>query len=210
MQKIEVIMGATISRLPIRMQLCEITHVPMTATRGSSPNADPKAKGLSTGYRLSRAIAWRTRDPPNSEPNPDERDEMRIPVTTKYGETSEAFWKTLRSFRRVSRAKAPAKQNTSSRYVQQDVKTAQRVPTGIARAGFFWSPDRLAPSMIPVAIGKIMAYIRRKSHWTGDPFSPRHCGDIVHCGSQFSFKLSTVNFTSYRGRNRVTEVFDAL
>ena len=97
MQKIDVMIGATTSRLPIKMQLCEMIHVPITAIRGSSPYAEPYAKGLSTGYILSRAMACSTREPPNSDPRADEKAEMRIPVMTTYCDSRDASWNTFRS-----------------------------------------------------------------------------------------------------------------
>ena len=43
----------------------------------------------------------------------------------------------------------------STMYVRKEAMIAHSVPAGMDLAGFFKSPDRLAPSMMPVTAGKI-------------------------------------------------------
>ena len=49
-----------------------------------------------------------------------------------------------------------------STHVRNEARMAQSVPDGIDFAGFFRSPDKLAPSMMPVTAGKITANTRVK------------------------------------------------
>ena len=56
-----------------------------------------------------------------------------------------------------------------------------KVPTGMLCDGFLRSPLKLAPSMMPVAMGKMIANILLKSHFAATPFEDAHCGLIDLC-----------------------------
>mmetsp|Transcript_2534 Transcript_2534/g.3661 ORF Transcript_2534/g.3661 Transcript_2534/m.3661 type:complete len:284 (-) Transcript_2534:575-1426(-) len=155
-QKNVDIIGAITSRPPINAQSCAIAHVNITATHGSSPFAVPRPNHFVPGKISSRANACNTLEPPKIAPSADEDVDTRIPITTTYSFTH-ASWKTVSFFIRTSRRNPPPKATINKMYTINAMPTAINVPRPMSRLGSFKSPERLAPSMIPVTAGKMMA-----------------------------------------------------
>ena len=143
-----VMTGAKISKFPTSTQHCAIAPVKNTARLGSSPCTVPLPKYANPGNKLSRAIACKTRLPPNKLPNALESALINIPATTKYGDIKAESCITVIEDRKVLRLKPDASVSISIKYVRMAANTANIVPLGIALDGFFIVMEKVLQKII--------------------------------------------------------------
>ena len=120
-----------------------------------------------------------------------------MPETTIYGDINAASCITVIDVLNSFRSKPDANVNINTKYVTIAAITANIVPFGIAFDGFFKSPLKLAPSMMPVAAGNKIANTYctlhiPPLHMLFTSFVPSIVS--VNSGNKLLFKRSIVNF----------------